>query len=109
MRIFGSARTTASSALIATLALSLGGCVTTDSNLTVRSSYGGIAQRLAKIQPAVPTCPLGSQLQIRVETSTEAWVDTDSRHIRPNEVNSMHTIEREYRCRPIRTNTRRSP
>ncbi len=88
--------------LIVLSALSLSACVTTDSHLTVRSSYGGIAQKLAKIKLAVPTCQHNEQLQIRVNTRTEAWVDTDSRYIRPNEVNSMHEIHREYRCRAVR-------
>ena len=62
--------------LIAFAAISLAGCVTTDSSLTVRSSYGGIAQRLGSLRPAVPQCPPGTQLQLRSRANTEIWVDT---------------------------------
>lgn len=110
MRVSRSAiRTAAKASLILILSISTQACVTTESHLTVRSSYGGIAQKLAKIQPAVPTCPPGTQLQMRVRTDTEGWVDTDSRRIRPNDVGSMYTIERDYRCRPSRQTTGRSP
>jgi hypothetical protein len=71
----------------------------------VRSSYGNIARGLAKIQPAVPTCPPGSQLQIRVDTRTDIWLDTD-RDFHPT---ALHSIERDYRCRPARQSNRRSP
>lgn len=110
MRVSQSAvRAAAKATLVLILGISTQACVTTESHLTVRSSYGSVAQQLAKIQPAVPTCPPGSQLQMRVRTDTRGWIDTDNRTLRPNDVGSMYTVERDYRCRPARQTNGRSP
>ena len=98
---------TTAASLMLVAATMLGGCTTTNSYLRVSSSYPSVMRAVGNIRPAVPTCQPGQRLIMRSRASTEAWVDTEGRHIRPNDILSVYTTEHDYRCVTLRDGRRR--